>query len=101
MHKELSDLINRNVSGAGAVAYLTNDPKKFDSSITVEASHVNKVIEFLKTNKETSFNASIRQENKRFNGRDYEDVDDLEENYEDELNSFEAPHKIHFFYTAT
>ena len=57
MHKELSDLINRNVSGAGAVAYLTNDPKKFDSSITVEASHVNKVIEFLKTNKETSFNA--------------------------------------------
>jgi hypothetical protein len=35
--------------------------------------------------KETSFNASITQENKRFYGRDYEDVDDLDEDYEDEL----------------
>ena len=57
MHKELSDLINRNVSGANAVAYLTADAKKFDSSITVETSHIVKVIEFLKMNKETSFNS--------------------------------------------
>ena len=57
MHKELSDLINRNVQGANAVAYLTADAKKFDSSITVETSHIVKVIEFLKTNKETSFNS--------------------------------------------
>jgi NADH-quinone oxidoreductase subunit C len=57
MHKELSDLINRNVSGANAVAYLTADAKKFDSSITVEASHIYKVVEFLKTNKTTSFNS--------------------------------------------
>lgn len=57
MHKELSDLINRNVSGAGAVAYLTADAKKFDSSITVEASHIYNVIDFLKTNKEVSFNS--------------------------------------------
>ncbi len=57
MHKELSDLINRNVTGANAVAYLTPDAKKFDSSITVEASHITKVVEFLKTNKETSFNS--------------------------------------------
>lgn len=57
MHKELSDLINRNVSGSNSVAYLTPDPKKFDSSITVEASHLLKVVEFLKNNKETSFNS--------------------------------------------
>lgn len=56
MHKELSDLINRNVSGANAVAFLAAD-KKADSSITVEASHIYKVVEFLKTNKETSFNS--------------------------------------------
>ena len=57
MHKELSDLINRNVSGANAVAYLTADAKKFDSSITVETSHIYKVVEFLRTNKTTSFNS--------------------------------------------
>jgi NADH-quinone oxidoreductase subunit C len=56
MHKELSDLINRNVSGANAVAFLAAD-NKTDSSITVEASHIYKVIEFLKTNSEVSFNS--------------------------------------------
>lgn len=56
MHKELSDLINRNVSGANAVPYLAPE-KKFDSSITVEASHIRKVVEFLKTNKENSWNS--------------------------------------------
>lgn len=56
MHKELSDLINRNVSGANAIAFLAAD-KKADSSITVEAPHIYKVVEFLKTNKETSFNS--------------------------------------------
>lgn len=57
MHKELSDLINRNVSGANAVAFLAADAKKFDSSITVETSHLFKVVEFLKSNKEISFNS--------------------------------------------
>jgi NADH-quinone oxidoreductase subunit C len=57
MHKELSDLINRNVPGSNSVAYLTPDSKKFDSSITVETSHIFKVVEFLKNNKETSFNS--------------------------------------------
>lgn len=57
MHKELSDLINRNVPGANAVAFIPADTKKFDGSITVEASHIYRVIEFLKTNKETSFNS--------------------------------------------
>lgn len=57
MHKELSDLINRNVPGANSVAYLTADSKKFDSSITVEASHILKVVGFLKANKEFSFNS--------------------------------------------
>ena len=57
MHKELSDLINKNVPGANAVAFLAADPAKFDSSITVEASHIAQVVEFLKTNKEISFNA--------------------------------------------
>ena len=56
MHKELADLINRNVSGAQAVAFLAADSKT-DSSITVEASHLHKVVSFLKNNKETSFNS--------------------------------------------
>jgi NADH-quinone oxidoreductase subunit C len=56
MHKELADLINRNVQGSNAVAFLAADNKS-DSSITVEASHLYKVVEFLKTNKETSFNS--------------------------------------------
>jgi NADH-quinone oxidoreductase subunit C len=56
MHKEIADLINRNVAGANAIAFLAAD-KKTDSSITVEASHIYKVIEFLKTNKENSWNS--------------------------------------------
>jgi len=56
MHKNLADLINRNVSGANAVAFIAAD-NKTDSSITVEANSVFKVIEFLKTNKEISFNS--------------------------------------------
>ncbi len=56
MHKELADLINRHVSGAQAVAFIAADSKS-DSSITVEASHLYKVVEFLKTNKEISFNS--------------------------------------------
>ncbi len=56
MHKELADLINRHVSGAQAVAFIAADSKS-DSSITVEASHIYKVVEFLKTNKEISFNS--------------------------------------------
>lgn len=56
MHKDLSDLINRNVPGANAVAFLASE-KKFDSSITVEVASIYKVIEFLKTNKTTSFNS--------------------------------------------
>jgi uncharacterized protein YcbK (DUF882 family) len=56
MHKEIADLINRNVQGANAVAFLAPD-KKTDSSITVEASHIYKVIEFLKNNKENGWNS--------------------------------------------
>lgn len=56
MHKELADKINHNVPGANAVAFLAAD-NKTDSSITVEASHIYKVVEFLKTNKETPFNS--------------------------------------------
>jgi NADH-quinone oxidoreductase subunit C len=56
MHKELADLINRNVAGSNAVAFLAADAKS-DSSITVEATHLYKVVEFLKTNNQTSFNS--------------------------------------------
>ena len=56
MHKELADLINRNVAGSNAVAFLAADAKS-DSSITVEATHLYKVVKFLKTNKQTSFNS--------------------------------------------
>lgn len=57
MHKELSDLINRNVPGSNAVAFLASDSKKFDSSITVEAASIRTVINFLRTNTEMSFNS--------------------------------------------
>jgi NADH-quinone oxidoreductase subunit C len=56
MHKELSDLINRNIPGAEAVAFVAAD-KKMDSSITVASTHIFKVIEFLKTNPENSWNS--------------------------------------------
>ncbi len=56
MHKELADLINKNVAGANAIAFIAAD-NKTDSSITVEASHLFKVVEFLKTNNVTSFNS--------------------------------------------
>jgi NADH-quinone oxidoreductase subunit C len=56
MHNQLVDLINKNVPGANATAFIAPD-KKTDSSITVEAAHIFKVIEFLKTNKDLSFNS--------------------------------------------
>jgi len=56
MHKELADLINQNVTGANAVAFLAAD-EKTDSSITVEAAAIYKVVEFLKANSKYSFNS--------------------------------------------
>jgi NADH-quinone oxidoreductase subunit C len=56
MHKELAELINRNVPGAQAVAFLAADNKS-DSSVTVEGSHIVAVVNFLKNNKEISFNS--------------------------------------------
>lgn len=56
MHNELAALINKNVSGANATVNSAADAKT-DSSITVEASVLYKVAEFLKTNKEMPFNA--------------------------------------------
>jgi NADH-quinone oxidoreductase subunit C len=56
MHNELAELINKNVSGANAVVNTPADAKT-DASITVEAASIYKVVEFLKTNKESSFNS--------------------------------------------
>lgn len=56
MHNELAELINKNVSGANAVVNTPADAKT-DASITVEAASIYAVVEFLKTNKETSFNS--------------------------------------------
>jgi NADH-quinone oxidoreductase subunit C len=56
MHNELVSLINSAVPGANAVANIAAD-SKLDSSITVEAKHIYKVVEFLKTKSPLSFNA--------------------------------------------
>jgi NADH-quinone oxidoreductase subunit C len=57
MHKELAELINKHVAGANASVAEAADAAKLHSSITVEASHIFKVVEFLKTNKEKPFNS--------------------------------------------
>jgi NADH-quinone oxidoreductase subunit C len=53
---KLSDLINKNVQGASATVNAAEDAKS-DSSITVDASKIYAVVEFLKTNKEMPFNS--------------------------------------------
>lgn len=53
---QLASLINKNISGANAVANLPADAK-LDGSINVEASHIYKVAEWLRTNNEMPFNA--------------------------------------------
>jgi NADH-quinone oxidoreductase subunit C len=53
---KLADLINKNVSGANAVVNTPADAK-CDSSLSVEASKIYSVVEFLKTNKEMPFNS--------------------------------------------
>jgi NADH-quinone oxidoreductase subunit C len=55
MLNELAALINKNVPGANAVVNVATDAK-CDSSITVEAAHIFKVVEFVKTNPSISFN---------------------------------------------
>lgn len=54
---KIADLINSNVSGANATAKVSEDPAKLDGSVTVEASKIYSVVEFLKTNNEISFNS--------------------------------------------
>ena len=56
MHNELVALINKNVQGASAVVNTPVDAK-CDTTITVDAAAIYRVIEFMKTNKETPFNA--------------------------------------------
>lgn len=54
---KLADLINKNVANANAVANVPEDTKKIDGTITVDASKVYAVVEYLKTNSEMSFNS--------------------------------------------
>ncbi len=56
MLNQLADLINKNVSGANATVATAAD-NKTDSTLTVEAAHIYKVVEFLKTNKDLPFNS--------------------------------------------
>jgi NADH-quinone oxidoreductase subunit C len=56
MLNELVELINKNISDAKAVLNQAQDPK-CDSSITVEASSLLKVAQWLRSNKEMPFNA--------------------------------------------
>lgn len=53
---KLADLINKNVAGANATVNNAEDAK-CDSSITVEASTIHAVANFLKTNTEMPFNS--------------------------------------------
>ena len=53
---QLASLINKNISGANAVVNAAADAK-LDSSINVEASHIYKVAEWLRSNNEMPFNA--------------------------------------------
>lgn len=55
MLNELTSLINKNIPAAKAVAFISED-KKLDGSITIEASSIYDVANFLKTNKEMPFN---------------------------------------------
>lgn len=54
---KLTELINKNISGANAVAFTPEDSSKLDGSITIDTSKIYSVVEFLKTNKEISFNS--------------------------------------------
>ena len=56
MHNEIVSLINKAIPGANAVANIATD-SKLDSSVTVDAGHIFKVVEFLKTKSPLSFNA--------------------------------------------
>lgn len=53
---QLASLINKNINGANATASVPED-KKLDGSITVEASHVFKVVDWLRHNSEMPFNS--------------------------------------------
>ena len=53
---KLKDLLNKNVPGANAVVNLPADVK-CDTTITVEASSIFKIVQYLKTNKEMPFNS--------------------------------------------
>lgn len=54
---KIAELINKNVSGANATAFVPEDTKKLDGSVTVDASKIYAVVEFLKTNSELPFNS--------------------------------------------
>jgi NADH-quinone oxidoreductase subunit C len=53
---QLASLINKNIPGANAVVNAGADAK-LDASVNVEASHIYKVAEWLRTNNELPFNA--------------------------------------------
>ena len=54
---KLAELINERVPGSNASVNMPEDLKKCDPSLTVEASKIYPVVEFLKSNPEVSFNS--------------------------------------------
>jgi NADH-quinone oxidoreductase subunit C len=54
---KIAELINKNVEGAGAVAFVPEDTKKLDGSVTIEANKIFAVVNFLKNNTELPFNS--------------------------------------------
>lgn len=56
MLNEFVNLVNKNIPGANAVVNVAADAK-CDSSVSVEASHIYKVCEWIRSNTEMPFNA--------------------------------------------
>ncbi len=57
MLNELVALINKTIPSAKATAFSPEDMNKMDGSITVDASSIKEVAQFLRSNKEMPFNA--------------------------------------------
>ena len=56
MLNQLVELINKNVAGANATAFIPEDAAKLDGSVTIEASKILETATFLRSNKEMPFN---------------------------------------------
>ncbi|MFA5583561.1 MAG: NADH-quinone oxidoreductase subunit C [Bacteriovoracaceae bacterium] len=56
MLNQLVELINKNIPGANATAFIPEDTAKLDGSVTIEASKILDVAKWLRSNNEMPFN---------------------------------------------